>query len=91
MLSTLSEQKSIESDTNIPFLDGPLSEDSRGSRAPDDVTGNGGGGDCDDDEGVGAVGVVSTTCSKTDPSGIPTLESLTDFHVDCDSTRLTYS
>ncbi|PVD32396.1 hypothetical protein C0Q70_07830 [Pomacea canaliculata] len=60
VLSTLSEQKSIESDTNIPFLDGPLSEDSRGSRAPDDVTGNGGGDDCDDDESGGAVGKSKT-------------------------------
>ena len=101
VLSTLNEQKSMESDCSLPFMDGSTSsssDNSLGCKKPDSCNGSpamstptalaaedesdSGGG------GVGGGGGGSSSGSRTDLTAVPALESLTDFHVGCDVSKL---
>ena len=96
VLSTLNEQKSIESDCSLPFMDGSTSsssENSSGSKKSDSCNGSPHMStptpmptvriENESDSGGG-----NSSGSRTDLTAVPALESLTDFHVGCDVSKL---
>ena len=102
VLSTLNEQKSMESDCSLPFMDGSTSsssDNSLGCKKPDSCNGSPAmstptalAAEDESDSGGGGVegggGGGNSSGSRTDLTAVPALESLTDFHVGCDVSKL---